>query len=251
MPGIPPADPNQYFTPTFGPEVPQEVQTHFRQLYLASSQHDQAIKLVHSMATTTTVVQSGGGGGVGPPGPPGPGSLPGLAGLHNQTGATTYTVATADNGALLILNDASPIAITLNSALTTPYFVFITNLGTGTATLTPSTGTVNGAASFALTSLHTAIAGFDGTNWFASATPVVPATFTAITSQWLRSYDATTGLFTGSQPAFTDITGRITTAQAPAAGLSVTITTAALTVGGTQGSMTYVSGILTAQTPAT
>lgn len=34
-------------------------------------------------------------------------------------------------------------------------------------------------------------------------------------------------------------------------GLSVTITTAALTVGGTQGSLTFTKGLLTAQTPAT
>ena len=34
-------------------------------------------------------------------------------------------------------------------------------------------------------------------------------------------------------------------------GLSVTITTAALTTLGTQGSMTYLAGILTAQVPAT
>lgn len=37
----------------------------------------------------------------------------------------------------------------------------------------------------------------------------------------------------------------------PTGGISATITTAALTLAGTQGSMTFVNGILTAQTPAT
>jgi hypothetical protein len=84
-----------------------------------------------------------------------------------------------------------------------------------------------------------------------SGVPPFPVTSTATASTWLNSYNSATGLFTKSQPAFTDISGRITTAQAPADGLSVTITTAALTPGGTQGSMTFTNGILTAQTPAT
>jgi len=40
-------------------------------------------------------------------------------------------------------------------------------------------------------------------------------------------------------------------AAAFALGISVTITTAALTTGGTQGSMTFTNGLLTAQVPAT
>lgn len=42
-----------------------------------------------------------------------------------------------------------------------------------------------------------------------------------------------------------------TLATARLAGLTATIVTAALTVGGTQGSMTFTNGLLTAQTPAT
>jgi len=38
---------------------------------------------------------------------------------------------------------------------------------------------------------------------------------------------------------------------APGSGLNVTITTAKLTGGGTEGSMTFTDGVLTAQTPAT
>jgi len=45
--------------------------------------------------------------------------------------------------------------------------------------------------------------------------------------------------------------GLVTAASNGPTGLSVTITTAALTIGGTQGSQTYVDGVLTAQVQAT
>lgn len=149
---------------------------------------------------------------------------------------------------------------------------------------------------------------YNGSNWtavkIAQAKPAIP-------SQWLNSYDSTTGLFTASQPAFSNISGtatavqvpplssltgsvtaaqvpplssltgsvtpgqvpalsalsgavtpgqvpalsalsgRITTGQLPSAGISVTITTAPVTVGGTPGSMTFTNGLLTAQVQAT
>jgi len=78
-----------------------------------------------------------------------------------------------------------------------------------------------------------------------------PGSAPAVAHQWIASYDATTGVYALSQPAFTDISGQITGAQLPATGLSVTIVTAQLTGPGAQGSMTFTNGILTAQTPAT
>jgi hypothetical protein len=66
---------------------------------------------------------------------------------------------------------------------------------------------------------------------------------------------AITGVWPGQTVAaavdFSGITGNLATAQLPTAGLMATIITAALTTGGTQGSMTFTNGILTAQTPAT
>lgn len=82
-------------------------------------------------------------------------------------------------------------------------------------------------------------------------TTVIPGNAPAVSSEWINSYDSSSGVFGQSQPAFSDISGQITTAQLPSTGLSVTIVTAALTVGGTQGSQTFTDGILTAQTPAT
>jgi hypothetical protein len=248
---IPPADPNQYFTPVFDKDMPQSLATHFRQIYLAMSQHDQAIKLVNAKVGTpsaTTTISSSSSGGV-TPAPTA--SFPGLGGVNNQTGNVAYTTAVTDNGILLILSDASPVAVTLNSAVTSPFFLFATNLGAGTAILTPSTGTINGGATFTILHNYTAIVAFDGTNWWATAFPVIPTSIAHVAHEWLDSYNAATGLFTQSQPAFTDISGQITTAQLPASGISATITTAALTTLGTQGSMTFTNGILTAQTPAT
>ncbi len=101
-----------------------------------------------------------------------------------------------------------------------------------------------------------------------------------ISNQFLQSYDDATGNFTQAQPALSGLSGTINPGtQLPAsgvtpgsytlasltvsaeglvsaaangpAGLSVTIVTAQLTTLGTQGSMTFVSGVLTAQTPAT
>lgn len=94
----------------------------------------------------------------------------------------------------------------------------------------------------------------------------LPGNTPAIASEWINSYNAVTGAFTQTQPAFTDvtgvataaqvpslssITGQITTAQLPAAGISIVIVTAALTTLGTQGSMTFTNGLLTAQVAAT
>jgi hypothetical protein len=81
--------------------------------------------------------------------------------------------------------------------------------------------------------------------------PPFPVTASPAANKWLKSYDSATGIFTETQPAFTDVSGQITVAQAPAAGLSVTITTAKLTTGGANGSMTFQNGILTAQVQAT
>jgi hypothetical protein len=98
----------------------------------------------------------------------------GIGTVNNQSGNTSYATQQSDNEALIILNDASPVAVTLNSVITTPYGSFITNLGAGTGTLTPSSGTINGNASFSLPQNYTALVAFDGSNWWASALPIVP-----------------------------------------------------------------------------
>jgi hypothetical protein len=50
-----------------------------------------------------------------------------------------------------------------------------------------------------------------------SGVPAFPVTKTLVTSEWLNSYDSTTGDFTATQPAFTDISGTVAAAQLPSA----------------------------------
>jgi hypothetical protein len=226
---------------------------------------------VKSGVTNTTIIQGGGS----TPTPP-PSSLT-IGQVSNQSGVTSYATQAGDYGALVVLSDASAIAVSLTTQ-TPPWFCFLANQGAGTATLTPATGTISyagnaGAASLPLLGGYCCMVAFDGTNWFAWTEPIVPATFAAVAHQFLTSYDASTGLFTAAQPAYSDISGTPTLpatiapvtgeyltgydsstglfSQSTLAGLSVTITTAPLTSGGTQGSMTFTGGLLTAQTPAT
>jgi hypothetical protein len=201
----------------------------------------------------------------------------GFGTVNNQSGATSYATLQSDDGALLILSDASAVAVTLNT-LTVPFLLFAVNWGAGLATFTPASGTISSignlaAANMTLKQGYSAMIVFDGTNWWAETLPVVPVTTAAVVHEWLKSYDASTGAFTQTQPAYSDISGTPTlpatiaavagkyltaydastglfSASTPA-GINATIATAALTLTGTQGSMTFVNGILTAQTPAT
>jgi len=246
---------------------------------------------------------------------------PTLGYLNNQVGQASYQTKQSDNGGFVLLNNSSPIAVTLAQTfsmpgIVLPWYCTIINEGTSPATLTPVSGTINGAASFSLTGGRATTVVFDGSNFFAIPLVIVPVNTPPVAHEWLASYDSTTGAFTQTQPAFTDISGvaspsqlptptastiggvesigpvtsrwiyeidtfgiphlsqpsfvdlsgtataaqvpalsalsgQITTAQLPAAGLSATITTAKLTTGGTQGSMTFTNGVLTAQVQAT
>jgi hypothetical protein len=135
----------------------------------------------------------------------------GLGTVNDQTGNVAYTVQGSDNGALIVVSDASSVAITLNSNVLTPFFFFLTNLGAGTATLTPTSGLVNGAASLPID--NTAIVVFNGTNWFSTELPVVPTNTPIVLHKWLNSYNSTTGLFTQTQPDYSDLTGTPQLAQ--------------------------------------
>jgi hypothetical protein len=95
--------------------------------------------------------------------------FPFLGTVNDQTGVTAYTLLGSDSGALLILNDASPVAVSLDSTLQTPFFFFVSNFGAGTATLTPTLGLINGGASYPLPQNASVVVFFDGTNWDASA----------------------------------------------------------------------------------
>lgn len=90
--------------------------------------------------------------------------------FNAQTG-TTYTILATDMGKIVTTNNGSAIAVTLSAATTAGFgagkcFVLI-NIGAGTATITPTTSTINGQA----TKDYATSAGgricSDGTNYYA------------------------------------------------------------------------------------
>lgn len=92
--------------------------------------------------------------------------------INAQTG-TTYTVATTDTGKLITINNAAAIAVTLPVATTSGFgagFHFrVQDLGAGTATITPTTSTINGSATLVIPKNVGCSVNSDGTNYQVSA----------------------------------------------------------------------------------
>lgn len=142
------------------------------------------------------------------------GSLP--ASINAQTG-TTYTVVSGDQGKLVTLSNGSAIAVTLPQAtgsFTTGWSVALVNLGAGLVTITPTTSTINGAATVVLATGQSLNIASDGTNY--------QGTFGGRTANALRS--ATTIVDTSAATAptsgqvLTATAGTTATWQTPAAG---------------------------------
>ena len=133
---------------------------------------------------TYLVAGSGGGGGSGTvtsvdatggvataSGSPitGTGSIIGKLTSNAQTG-TTYTVLDSDRGKHTTLSNAASIAVTLpqagaSSQFVSGWFGYVSNIGAGTATITPTTSAINGAATLALATNQAALIISDGTNY--------------------------------------------------------------------------------------
>ena len=230
----------QYTGPHVSAEVPWETRVHLQALYQKLGNHTQAFSLLSQKTgvSTTTInnVIGGGSGGGGST----PGSGVGVP-INNQSGATSYSTTSGDDGVLIVFSNAAPIAVSIVPQ-TPPYSFFAANqgaLGAGTVTLTPSTGTINGAASLAILPTYCALVAFDGNNWFAATLPIVAVTFTAVAHQFLTAYNAATGAFTAAQPAFSDISGTPSTAQVPVQSLTTT----------GSGAATLVAGVMNIPTP--
>jgi hypothetical protein len=184
----------------------------------------------------------------------GPGAY--TSGVTNQGTATAYLVNDTDYQGYVLFNTASPVTVTLNGNVKTNFTCTIANIGTGVITLTPDSGyLINGTSSLTLGSQQGVQVFFADRAWNAfigtSYIPILPVSAPAVNHEWLDSYDATSGAFTQTQPAFTDISGSLAASQLPTVGISVIITTAPLTSTGARGSMTFVNGQLTAQSPST
>ena len=102
----------------------------------------------------------------------------------------------------------------------TPNFqATILNLGAGAIALATSDGSPinNGPSSLTLASGQGVQVFFANRAWLAYAgttlIQIVPQSIGPVTHEWVNSYDAATGLFSESQPAFTDISGTAATSQ--------------------------------------
>jgi hypothetical protein len=101
--------------------------------------------------------------------------------------------------------------------------ISVSNFTAGTAT--PLTRTITctapllcaGGTSMTLAADRTiSISGFSGTSSGTNTgDQVVPANTTNTTSQWFNAYNSSTGTYTKSQPAFTDVSGTATFTQLP------------------------------------
>jgi hypothetical protein len=93
-----------------------------------------------------------------------------LSAINAQTG-TTYTILATDLRKLVTLSNGSAIAVTLPQATAATglfppgWYCFVRNLGAGTATITPTTSTIDGAATLVMASGGSAIIFSDGTNY--------------------------------------------------------------------------------------
>lgn len=91
-------------------------------------------------------------------------------GVNAQTG-TTYTYLTGDYGKLVTHSNGSAIAATLpqanSSTFHSGWIVDVQNLGAGTLTITPTTSTINGAATLVLTTGQGAHIVSNGANYSA------------------------------------------------------------------------------------
>lgn len=86
----------------------------------------------------------------------------------------------------------------------------------------------------------------------AAQVPPLSALTGSVTASQVPALSLLSGSVTASQvPALSLLTGQITTSQLPPSGQTVVITTAKLTTGGANGSMTFTDGILTAEVAAT
>lgn len=91
--------------------------------------------------------------------------------IHPRSG-TTYTVLATDRGKIVTFSNASAIAVTLPQAIGnfgTGFFFWCQNIGAGTVTITPTTSTINGAATLTLITGQGAFIASDGTNYAAVA----------------------------------------------------------------------------------
>lgn len=93
-----------------------------------------------------------------------------MAGRVNlQTGS--YVVTVNDNNRLVVFDSSSAVTATLPQPYAAPGIdawttLWVSNIGAGTLTLSPSSCTIDGQATLQLAQFEGAVLFNDGTNWF-------------------------------------------------------------------------------------
>jgi hypothetical protein len=130
--------------------------------------------------------------------------FPQLGTVNDQIGQASYATQQSDNGAKIIVGDASGVAVTLSPTVTAPWFTIIDNDSSAIASLTAGGGSLFGAQEIVPGGFG--IVFFDGTDFWADAAGgLTPQTFIPMDSTFLTGYDELTGLFSGGMvPIATD-----------------------------------------------
>lgn len=198
--------------------------------YLASGIVDlnQAIaalnKKVVPSTSTTTIIQSGGSGGGG-------GGSSVVGGVNDQIGVTAYTTQQSDYGVKLLLGDSSPVTVTLNPGVTTPWFVFIGNDSSALVSLTAGSPATLQGQNYIAPGLF-GIVFYDGANFWSEGVPI--------------AMDSSLGIVRPDNVSIGISGGVISTI-----GIDSTIATAPLTPTGSRGSMIFIDGLLVSSVQAT
>lgn len=112
----------------------------------------------------------------------GTGTVKATATPNAQVG-TTYAILDADCGKVVTLSNAASIAVSIAQAGTagsfaSGWFATVINIGAGTVTITPTTSTIDGAATLTLTTNQSVDLFTDGTNYFTARGRVPGGLFT-------------------------------------------------------------------------
>lgn len=107
-------------------------------------------------------------------------------GVNAQTG-TSYTVASTDPGKVITFSNTGSVAVTLPQATTAGFgsgqIFNLSNVSTGVVTVTPTTSTINGAASLTIEPNRTVELVSDGANYFISVGTAALQTTPALISE--------------------------------------------------------------------
>lgn len=90
----------------------------------------------------------------------------GQGGVNIQSG-TTYTLQASDQGKIVVFTNATAVAVSADSTLPAKFSCTVLFVGAAGGTVTPTSGTINNAASLTFAQYAGALLVFDGTNWWA------------------------------------------------------------------------------------